>query len=526
MTKRPSQYKEAFKKGLRQSSNPRNQDRLARCSNAKPTREGLFGWKEIPQLVAQSLVAFPFPQLLAGREQILLAYADQFYQVDPISGTQTLLDTVDAYTGLSAFFDLSGGVWHFVDLGKMFILVNGVGIVFRDNTTFDYSLNSPVKVATDVKLSSMCEWRGRIFSAGFMPSMTWKSGWQDIFAAYRSGERVPDDLRSMDFLIDENFVLWSSIGRADFSFRWLLYPDEAMSGILSEIGGVSPLGYTGNKTPLQEALMRAELGMIRVPFKGQVLCVKPHSKGVIVYGTDGIALLYHSQQPFSTFGLKVLSFVGIAGRGAVGGSEDVHLFVDTTGKLCLLNSNAEITCLDYEEFFAPFLTKEIVVSYRADTLKPEFYISTETKSFVLTTGGLGEIWQSITSTGSFQGNQIVVSKNQQDRSLQVETSDFDGGLTGALKQAQSLRLSSNQSSGVLGSSAVSYQGGSFIYTRPRLFSPDGFLVLHDTGSLSRLCVSSDKAEGVILEQLDVESDFLSKQIVRAAYGYETEQQAD
>ena len=521
MTKRPAQFKDAFKRGLRQNPDPKNQDRLARSYNAKPSPVGLMGWTEIPQVVGQSSVDFPFPQLLMGREKLILAYDDNLSYYDPQTGIETALSLIDAYT-LNASTISSGGVWHLCDFGRMFIATNGTSLVFRDNSDFLYQDTNIAKVTQDVQMNSIASWRGRVMSGGL--TLNWKAGWQTIFEAFRNNDRMPDALRSMPYAIDEGYVLWSTVGTADFSFRWLLYPAEATSGLFAQIDGQSIDGYSGDKTPLQEALLRAELGMRKMPFKGAVLCVKPHALGFVVYCENGIALLKHEQSPFSTFGLRELSSVGIAGRGTVGGTEDRQLYVDATGKLNLLDSTGKITSLDYQEFFQPLLSETIVVSYHHDDLKPEFYISTATKNFVLTVSGLGESFQLITSTGKLNGSQVVVAKHLPERRLLVEISEYDGGLAAGLKQVQVCRVSANRPDGLLGYSQVSYgQGRAFSQTRPRLFSPEGFLRLGDTSSVSRLCIEADEPADLLIQQLDTEVDFISKQIVRSPYGQEVDQ---
>ena len=518
MRKRPVKYVEAFTRGLRSSPDPKNQDRLARCYNAKPQVEGLRGWNEIPQIVEQGSVDFPFPQVFVGREQTLLVYEDTVNIFHPASGFQGRLLTYDADNPLVSMGIISGGSWHFVDLGKLFILSNGNCLVFRDNTNFDYNNLPTVKTTSTVVLSAICEWRGRIFSGGFRPNLHWKAAWEDVLEGYRGNERVPDVLRNMSYDLKENFVLWSTVGTSDLSFRWLVYPSEGLQGIdsasVTDIEGVAIDTYSGGKSPLQEAALRNEFGMMQMPFQGPPLAIVPHAQGVVVYGTEGIVLLRH-EASVSTFGKVVLSReVGIAGRGAVAGNESTHCFIDSKGCLCLLNSEAKITALGYEEFFGPLLSQEIIVSLQDDIKEPEFYICTKDEGFCLTTTGLGQQYQKITSVGTFGGSVAVVSLNDRNRGMQLEISDFDGNVQG-LKQASVLRLKTNKSSGLLGSSVVSYNNDRMEVTTPaRAFNPEGNLVLKDTGTSLRLAISSDDPTDILIERLDAEYATLDKTFTR------------
>jgi len=465
--------------------------------------------------------------MFSGREQTLLLYETSMSKLNTTTGVEIPITVIDAQTSGGSTI-AAGGVWHFVDLGKMFMATNGTTILFRDNSDFDYSdlsaLATDVKVSNEIQFNTICEWRGRVFTGGFAPSSTWKAEWQTILEGYREDDRVPDILRNMPYLLDENFVLWSTVGTSDFSFRWLIFPDEALQGLMTTIDGVSYAGYTGDTNPLQDALLQAGLGMMRMPFKGQVLCIKPHAQGVIVYGSDGIALLKHETSPFSTFGLHVLSETGIPSRGAVGGDENSQCFVNTRGELCLLDGAAKIVSLDYREFFQPMLDETIVVTYHDDPLLPEFYICSETQGYVLTSSGLGQMGQLITSTGQYQGTQAVVSENLLEQSMMLETSEYDGGLTGGMKQLQTVRVASNASDDLFGSSKLAYkQDQTFIQTRQRLISPDGFLVLHDSAPTVRLCLSTPNPSGLLIQQVDMESDFIGRQFVRSAYGQEANQ---
>ena len=535
MRKRSVQYKDAFQRGLRSTKDPRNQDRLARCYNGKPRPEGLRGWQEIPQVVTQANVNFPFPQLFVGKELMLCAYENELRRFNPATGDAALFLTFDADTGLVPTAITPGDFWQFVDLGRVFMLTNGNSTVFVDNKGFDYHSPSVVKVSNDVVLGTMCAWRGRIFSAGFRPTLVWKELWETALGSYETGDRIPDALRSMSYTIDERFVMWSSVGTSDLSFRWLMYPHEAFLGLFSDIDGVDVDPYSAvedesstSKSPMDEMMLRNEFGMMQMPFQGVIHAVKPHALGVMVYGSEGIALLRHSSAAgFSTFGLEVISReVGIPYRSSVEGSDTTeHCFVDTTGVLHLLDKSAKLIPLGYQEFFNPMLFSQIVVTSNSNPKDPEFYICSKERGFCLTTQGLGEQFQRITSVGTFGGGLGCVSSNANDRGGHLEISDYNGGLTG-MKQISEMRISANKESGILGSSFLTYKTGSpAIKTPARLFNPEGNLVLLDTGVDMRIALDFQSTEDLLVEQLNIEVAFLDKRFTRGVFVQEADQQA-
>ncbi|MEM4345848.1 MAG: hypothetical protein QXI02_03020 [Candidatus Caldarchaeum sp.] len=465
MRRRVVRYKEAFLNGLRAFAGEPNQDRLARCYNAYPRADGLYGWSEIPQVVEQHEVDFPFPQMFVTKDRLFLFFRDGARQYIPGSGWESFVFR-DVYTGQISF-PYGTDVWHFVDLTPAFIATNGSVVLFRQMLKDgpQYAL------ATSPNFNTLCHWRGRVFSGGV------------------SGG-------------DLNTVYWSSVGEADFSFRWFLFPEEKEREVYK--------------------VERGEFGAMRMPFSGEVLVLKPHRLGVVAYGQNGIALLFHSREPVSTFGLRELEHFGIPSRGAVAGSEDVHVFVSSSGDLMMLDGDARIKSLGYREFFEPMLTETLVVSYLPDPVEPKFFISSEKRSFVFTPSGLGEIFQCVTSAGFLSGEARVVSKNLPDRGMLVELSEFGGQFEEVgLKQVDALRLVGRTTYNLFGFSKVRYESlDPLIETRPRQFSPTGFLRLGDTGTTFRICIGAQDPRGVRLHTLDVEFLFLSKQLVRGAFGPE------
>ncbi len=498
MVKRPLQFKDAMLKGLRSVPKPRNQNRLARAYNLKPTREGLKGWAEIPQLFEQARVSFPFPQLYVGREYIYILDATQISTYDPATGIETVLDNTIT----------EGGSWHFVDHGVFFKATNGVNVVYRENSNFDYSNPGAVIVVDKPVIGTICEHRGRIISGGFVSNSVWSNTWAALFRSYRGRDEVPAIIQNMSYTLNKKFALWSNIGVSDMSFRWLIDPSDAFAN-----GGLK----------LFHALSRNEWGMMEMPVSQGVLVVKEHELGFIVYGDDGVFLMKHHSITPSTYGRTKISSTGIAGRGAVAGDVNTHVYVNARGALCIIDKTGNVSSLGFEEFFKPLLTEDIEVTFYDDPDEPEFYISTRAHGYCLTTQGLGEQFQAITSVGSYGGPRFCISRNLSNKGAVLETSEYDGGVQ-ANKTVRTMRVSTNQRDLVTGGSILGYDSGDpSIYTPLRLLNPQGNVMLGDTGTNFRFVVRTPTRDGLVIEQIDLEIEFLQKTFVRSAYGQEAQQ---
>ena len=93
-------------------------------------------------------------------------------------------------------------------------------------------------------------------------------------------------------------------------------------------------------------------------------------KNIIVYGTEGVAMLTPQDFPAS-FGYFVFSDVpGIASQLAVAGDEHYQVYVGTDKKLRVISAEG-IGTLGYDEFLSE--GSEFVVSYCST--RGEFYVS-------------------------------------------------------------------------------------------------------------------------------------------------------
>jgi len=99
-------------------------------------------------------------------------------------------------------------------------------------------------------------------------------------------------------------------------------------------------------------------GEMPLDWPGTIYHIMKLGSSVMVYGSGGVTQLVPHE---NYFGMKTLNRVGVMGQWAVGGDENIHLFVDKKGCLCMLTD--KYVPLGYEEFLFPLTSP--VLSYDA-----------------------------------------------------------------------------------------------------------------------------------------------------------------
>jgi len=169
-------------------------------------------------------------------------------------------------------------------------------------------------------------------------------------------------------------------------------------------------------------------GFRNIPWPGNVLRVKRLGDVVMVYGDRGVGALFPVSAPAPTFGLKEVLNIGIAAKGAIGGDEHVHVFVDEEGWLWKIEEGQAPKRLGYQEFFSPMTAANLMVSL--DPGEQEFYISDGTTGYLLTRWGLCETYQSITSVARVGSAVIAPFSSGSDTSFTLTMDTVDFGIRG------------------------------------------------------------------------------------------------
>jgi len=203
----------------------------------------------------------------------------------------------------------------------------------------------------------------------------------------------------------KNWVAWGGIGEVDLAV------------LLSTSLGLAVADYSANKNTAGNRVM---------PFTGQIYNVKPLGNKVIVYGADGIVALVAVEEPAPTFGLRNLGSIGLINRGAVGGNEDIHVFVDKLGYVWSIDKELKMNRLGYSEMFFNSIS-DVVVSH--DPMLKDFYIANE-ETCGLLADGMSRIYCVPTSVVRVNNSLIGPFAVSAESNPYVIACEFDCSLRG------------------------------------------------------------------------------------------------
>lgn len=388
--------RDGLKGGLRESDeNERNSERLTLCQNARPTKYGLVQHYPInfPPALQTAIasaglsVSHPFPQLFKGKHTTYLFTETKVYSVNESTWAITPLSLVNL-AGSPATISSGGGAWQFVDCHQTWYATNGVTTVFQA----EVNGVTAVRVDTSVPVQTGCELRGRVLFGGFDPNNYWTSTWDAHYESWTDNYIVPTTGVSPSG-IGSNFISWSSIGGGDT--LGLIYPDLLIAGQESYSSG----GHDSDRPIYFDFLDRNEAGFMPMPFSGSVLCLRPLGGQCMVYGDEGIAAVYTASAPVPTFGLKELTSLGIASRTAVGGDDNEHVFLDSSGSLWHIDAELALTELDFAEDLSALTDSEVTIV--KDPQKGDFHIAGKVGGnsvvYTLTKSGLYKHKHAVTS---------------------------------------------------------------------------------------------------------------------------------
>ena len=285
--------------------------------------------------------SFPFPMVFHGTEGEIVVGQD-YIRIGTILPVYDMEDNEVSFT----FTDVP----HHVDLGRSWVITDGNIVLFRQNP--EGSLG-PIRCLSDPKVSSACYHMGRVLIGG---SSNVNNMWAED---------------------SKRLVFWSTIGGGD-----------AFEPFLGEL---SP-GGEGFSFEAFRVLDQNLAGWCN-PGVGEVLRLFPLNRNVIVFGTEGIAVLtYHREGPGAYGQAKILD-LGIMDRNAVSGGPSIVFFIDFRGDLWRLTSEMELQKLGYKEFLSSL--SSIVLTY-VEGFR-ELYLTDGDTSYVLNPNGLARIGLVISS---------------------------------------------------------------------------------------------------------------------------------
>lgn len=416
----------------------RNNFQLVRCDNFAVYPDGLPPFTEIVDPFGAAVsAAWPFPQMFKGKDGNMWLLDQTAIKLVTTStnpwtlATQTTKDFA-APSSNKSIIGGSSSIWHYADFGRAQMWFNGVEILLY---LPDYQAN--ILVDDTVGAVTGCYHRGRLVMGDLNGFYT--SEWDDYLTDL--AEEFLDDTFALTGY--GNQIWFSSPGGDD-----VLWP---FSLALAKQGRVDD-GFHGNtfagdihkNAPMMmENWKKNGGGTLTMEWPGNVLLVKPLGKFCMIYGDKGISAVYPAQ---GTYGMETLMATGIAGRGAVGGDDRQHVFLDEDGYLWIIDDQLKLDRLDYHEFLNGMLGGNPVITF--DPTDQEYFIATETASYLLTRAGLSRIHQSPTaivheptsglSTTAAYG---VVADNNLGLDAVVKTDLFEFGEPG-MKTIKALELGS------------------------------------------------------------------------------------
>ena len=313
----------------------------------------------------------------------------------------------------------SDGVWHFADFGDMWFLHNGTTTVFRN------PVNGVVYAANDPTIGTGCEENGRYITGNYDPTY-WKARDTAIESLlvheiggdwYETGE---------DTSYAANFVSWSNVGGGD-------------------ILGTNWFHAIINTDTYLDFLERNDSGFMPMPWQGEVLRVMQLGAGFMVYGDNGIAYMKRVVEPYPGYGMIELLKLGIADRGAAGGNNKQHRFVDTSGALWSIDGELNLQRLGYTEYFNPMVNNDITIEM--DESRGDFYISDASNCFLLTSNGLSELPQIVNSVmyNVYAEGTVGVFESSGDSEFRLQSQTIDFG-TRSIKTIMNVQLHTEDTS--------------------------------------------------------------------------------
>jgi len=435
-------FENLFKNGLRRlNKSDRTKTSFVELLNMEPTEQGLVPYNDIinpftPTLLHMYNIQFeyPFPQLFIGKGRGILAHRTKVYLVNIDTWDELYeLDLYDIDDPTTRATITPGSYWHLVDMGETFFLTNGVDTVFL--TGKDAMLGNAEKAYIKHGMPFTCGsyYKGRVVFGGLDYHKFWSDDWKTLWDTWLTkktdtGLSFERKKEGFDVLmpVGKNWIWWSSIGGGDVQMLF--------SSSLAEEGYTSST-YSSTKPLIMDILKSNEQGFAQLPFLGDVIGLKELGDYLIAYTLTGIIALRHTPleigSTLAQVDIPVLSGVGLLSNGALAGSKDHHVFIDSSGTLWELDSSLKAVPLGYREFLYPMIGQQPTIHFAQNPYNldgyGEFYISSISKTYKLVKGGLLETGQDLSSACYIEGATIGVCTDyntKEEGRFKTDTIDF------------------------------------------------------------------------------------------------------
>lgn len=454
-----------------------NQYGVTSCVNWRPDSLGLVPHR-FPTLAPSSAiltgagitVSWPFPQLFIGKNVWLLATETSLYYVNQTTYALTLVVTYDAYNrDTIKAITASGGQWHFGDFGGGWFLANQTNLIFSTKIDSAFGYSDRVYVANTPTAKTCTAHYGRLILGGLDNSNFWNQEWEVYF------DSRPDLFGGFISMLEVNqqFVWWSGI--ADMTPLFLLYPQLFIDGILED-GEV----YSESKPFIIEVLEKNSMGLMPMDSEGEVLKVLDVGNMVAVFTEDMVYDMTHYLDPTPTYGLDVISPVGIKGRNAAARFKNSFLFIDNEDYLCV-GGHDQFKRIGYQEYMSQLDADASITYIPGKTFQQagDFYISDDSMCFVFSEGKLYEVNRLITSGGTTWDGRKAIFEETGDAGAEDTSALWVSGewyRTASRKTITSIELKLKE-----GSTANLQVALDYCYDKGSTFKRTAFVPVNDYG---------------------------------------------
>lgn len=504
---------EAFINGLRVDSRQfRSANSLSQARNVRCSGVGLESPVPVFNPFSAEVVSHPFPQLIKANTRIFLCDSTEISIVDPSTDPWTAVPinvvNLDGTQGTIT----AGGKWELIDLDDDFYLMNGSSVVFTDPVEGLGDQSRTYYVADNIQIKTGAYHQGRAIIGGLDGNSFWVGYWLDMFDQIRELSDSSNVLSPGG--IGKNTVFWSSVGANDFP-NWLYFPKRAFFNN-TEYTDDNVADIEVKETAFYESLLKNEFGFMKMTFLGEVVSIVPLGQNLIVYGRDGITLLspYLSDQ-ISTYAKQRVNDIGIPSRGAVGGSDGVHIFVDNAGDVWRFQGNSAPDRLGYKEYISALDFDLLTVTYNEH--EGDFYISDGSTTFLLTPSGMSEVDRPITSGFHYNGQFTGIDDEPTTEEVLLTTAQYDFGIR-AIKAITSVQIASYHTAPL--SVAVDYRFSDNQAWSRTDFVPvnkEGGAFIRISGTDFRFVLKCDDNTNFELDYLQIKWQATDKRQIRGAY---------
>ncbi len=357
------------------------------------------------------------------------------------------------YTATSHLSGIAGGtgLWSMADFGAHILWANGSKVVQRKGDTGVYSVTNP-----GFTIQSICNYRQQLVVGGI--GSTTQTNW----------------------------VAWSPIGQV------------TLSDLLAMTDTYVARKNTG--------------GFMPMPWQGTVQVVKPLGKYVVAYGTGGVSALVPANTELGpTFGRVDLHPIGIKAKGAIGGDEKGHLFIDKDNWLYSLDENLKLSRLGYQEYMSLLGSTVVVSLYDSDR---DYYIADSNYGYMYSSG-LSTGWCRPLSVVSWNGSRLGTLGAVGTADATVVTDAMDMGLR-SIKHITGVELVTPVT-GVTVAMDYLFSGSSFTRQSYKPLNKVGWARPDAAGTDFRLCIYTSNYTDFYIERADLRWSLDDKRNIRGPY---------